>query len=322
MVRERYHATVRLGEPRRYCFRVRVLVTGGGGLLARYLVAQIGADLEWVLTSRSEVQGDANVHLLDLTDTLALHRMLDAVRPEAIVNSAAEGSVDAVQVRPDDFYVLNVEVPKVLAQYCRDHAIPLVHVSSNAVFGSSPAPYDDDSPYGPVNAYGVLKCQAEEGVRQIYPEASILRPIQMYGWPRSKRRANLASAWISQLRRNESIQVVNDVISEPLWAADTADAIRRLIGEPVRGPINISGGEPTTLFEFARLVALQFGLNDTLITPVPSDSFASLAPRPSDTRFTLRRLRDEVGIDPLPVGLGLAEMRLEEVRDSVRGPSV
>ena len=315
-------AKVRRGGLRRYCFWVRVLVTGGGGLLARYLVAPSGVDREWVLTSRSPVQGDGNVELLDLTDFPALHRMLCAVRPEAIVNAAAEGSVDAVQARPDDFYRLNVEVPKALAQYCRDHGIPLVHISSNAVFGSDPAPYDDDSRHGPVNAYGVLKCQAEEAVRQMYPEASILRPIQMYGWPRSTRRANLASAWISQLRRDQPIQVVDDVVSEPLWVGDTAEAIRRLISEPVRGPINISGGEPITLFEFARLVALQFDLDDALVAPVSSDSFTSLAPRPRDTRFTLRRLRDEIGIHPLPIRLGLAEMRLEEARDRVRGPSV
>lgn len=301
---------------------MRVLVTGGGGLLARYLVAPTGGNLEWVLTSRSEVQSDESVELLDLTDTPALHRMLDAVRPDAIVNAAAEGSVDAVQAQPDDFYALNVEVPRILAQYCRDHAIPLVHVSSNAVFGSDPSPYDDDSPYSPVNAYGELKCQAEEAVRQMYPEASILRPIQMYGWPRSKRRENLASSWISQLRRDQPIQVVDDVVSEPLWAADTAEAIRRLIGEPVSGPINISGGEAMTLFEFARVVARQFELDEALITPVLSDSFTSLAPRPSDTRFTLRRLRDKVGIEPLPVRVGLTEMRLEEARATVRGPSV
>jgi dTDP-4-dehydrorhamnose reductase len=248
--------------------------------------------------------------------------MLDAVRPDAIVNAAAEGSVDAVQARPDDFYALNVEVPKLLARYCRDREVPLVHVSSNAVFGSDPSPYDDDSPYSPVNAYGVLKCQAEEAIGQIYPDASIVRPIQMYGWPRPRRRANLASAWISQLRLDQPIQVVDDVVSEPLWAADTADAIRRLICEPVSGPTNISGGEVMTLFEFARVVAQQFELDEALITPVPSDSFTTLAPRPSDTRFTLRRLRDEVGIEPLPVRVGLTEMRLEEVRNIVRGPGV
>lgn len=315
-------AKVRCEGLQRYCFWVRVLVTGGGGLLARYLVDSTGDDLEWFSTSRSKVESDARVELLDLTDFPALSRLLNSVRPEAIVNAAAEGSVDAVQARPDVFYPLNVEVPKVLAKYCRDHELPLVHVSSNAVFGSDPGPYDDDSPFGPVNAYGLLKCQAEEAVRLVYPEASILRPIQMYGWPRSGRRPNLASAWIGQLRRHQPIKVVDDVVSEPLWAADTADAVRRLIREPVRGPVNISGGEAMTLFEFARLVAQQFELDDALIAPVPSHSFTSLAPRPSDTRFTLRRLRDEVGIHPLPTRLGLSEMRSEEVRATVRGQSV
>jgi len=262
------------------------------------------------------------VQLLDLTDFPALHRLLATLRPEAIVNAAAEGSVDAVQAQPDAFYPLNVEVPKVLAQYSRDHEIPLVHISSNAVFGSKPPPYDDASPCGPVNAYGELKRQAEEAVQRIYPEASILRPIQMYGWPRGERRANLASTWISKLRCGEPIQVVDDVVSEPLWAADTARAIRTLVTQPVRGPINISGGLPMTLFQFACLVAREFELDGALVTPVATESFTALAPRPRDTRFTLRRLHDELGVLPLAPELGLTEMRAEETPETDRNQSV
>jgi len=290
--------------------------------VARYLTRGPHADFSWILTSRSEVPGVDLCEAVDLTDVQKLRQLLQRFQPDAIVNAAGEGSVDAVQARPEKFYPLNVEVPSILASYCRDREIPFIHISSNAVFGAAPPPYDDRAPYGPVNAYGDLKRQAELRVQSAYPAATILRPIQMYGWPQTGRRANLASGWIAKLRAREPIQVVDDVVSEPLWAGDAAETIRTLIKRPIGGPVNLSGGQALTLYEFAGLVAQEFNLDSALVGPVLTDHFTTLAPRPRDTRFSLLRLRNELGISPLEPRVGLAEMVAEERRNSFQDQDV
>jgi dTDP-4-dehydrorhamnose reductase len=297
---------------------MRALVTGITGLLGRYLLEESDGSVEIHGVSRGGwpkyLSQHSIIHQLDLMDSDALLRLLEQVKPDIIVHAAAEGRVDVVERNPKEFLPLNVHVSTELASFAARRGRRYVFVSSNAVFGGKGHRYQDNSRFDPVNKYGVLKSEAENSVLRVNPEALVIRPILMYGWPFPEQRLNPVVGWIEQLRRGEQISVVDDVWTEPLAAWDCARAIWGGIDAGIVGGINVSGGVRMSLYEFAILTSSIFELDARLVTPISSDTLTAIAPRPRDTSFDLVRLTTEIGIEPEDPARGL--QRLKETEPS------
>jgi len=247
----------------------------------------------------------------DISEASIIERIRD-LRIDALIHAAAEGRVDVVEGRLDEFRSQNVFASERLATFAKSTSIPFVHISSNAVFGGRETAYDDWDAHDPINDYGRLKVEAERAVSAVNPSALILRPILMYGWAPPGARPNPVSAWIQSLRNGEPIRVVSDVYSEPLYAADCARVIWKGLEQELSGPINVSGGERLSLYSLAQEVARVFQLDPDMIVPAQSSDFPSLAPRPSSTSFTLGRVRNELGLDVMNPPEGLHDLLSQE----------
>lgn len=293
-----------------------VAITGLSGLLGRYLVQTDRAHRTIIGVSR-EAQPEVSAGVegwvtTDLAEAGAGRAALADIRPDAVIHAAGEGRVDIVEGHMDQFRGLNVDAAVEIAGYCAEQSIPLVFLSSNAVFGGrQEAPYADDSPLDPVNDYGRLKAESESAVLTADPAALVLRPLLMYGVPFPTGRSNPALHWVRELAAGREVRVVDDVRTQPLWAADCAEAIWRCIDLGLTGTLNISGGVSLTLFEFAQLTAEVFGYDVNLVVPIASSSLTALAPRPATTAFDLRRLHDDLGFTPMPPRQGLQALRHE-----------
>ena len=291
---------------------LRVILTGANGLLGRNIVSQKPQDVELLCLSRGvplSPNGHFDSHILDILDFPLLEDSLLTFQPDVVINAAAEGRVDEVQDNQDKYRKLNVELPAFLAKYAFDSGSYFIQISSNAVFGGSGLPYADLDPLTPINDYGKLKAAAEHAVIEANHEALIVRPILMYGWPYPGGRLNPAVAWVEALRSGSPVRVVNDVWTEPLAAWDCASAVWKGVELKAAGPINVSGGQRMSLFEFAHLTAQAFELDPAGIVAISSDSLSGLAPRPVDTSFDLARLRNEFELATSPPRLGLRDLR-------------
>lgn len=284
-------------------------------MLGRYLSATAPSGAVILGTSRSTwypVSPSLDIRSLDLTDEALSRALLEELEPDAIIHCAAEGSVDKVERNPTLYRALNVYLPEFLAQWTVERHARFIHLSSNAVFGETELPHDDYDPHSPMNEYGKLKAEAEDRIMAINPRTAIVRPIFLYGWNPPQARVNPAAGWISALRTGQKIRVVEDVFTQPLAAADCAELIWKLVESEFSGPINISGGTTLSLCEFALLVADVFGLDAALVERARKADFKELAPRPSKTEFTLRRLHTELTFFPLDPRGGLDAMRIVE----------
>ena len=297
---------------------MRIAITGASGLLGRYLLKTCTTDKEvFGFVHRTNLEPSQRLSgtiRVDLEDVSALEKILQ-VRPDAIIHTAGEGRVDAVEGRLSDFRRLNLEIARELASWTAAHDVPFVFLSSNAVFGGARPIYSDHSPADPINDYGLLKAEAESAVLLENPSALIVRPILMYGLPSPGGRSNPAMSWVNDLSQGKTIRVVSDVETQPLWAQDAAQSIWLALQRGITGPLNMSGDQTVTLFKFAQDVALVFDFDPTLVLEAKSSEFPSLAPRPDRTCFDLLRLKTEVGFTPQTVVEGLLRFRqeLEEV---------
>ena len=146
-----------------------------------------------------------------------------------IVNAAAHTAVDAAESEPGLVHAINAEAPGVLAREAAARGAWLVHYSTDYVFdGSGEAARDEDSPTGPLNAYGRSKLAGEQAIRASGCRHLILRT----SWVYAARGGNFARTMLRLAAEREALTVIDDQVGAPtgaeLLADVTAQALRVL----------------------------------------------------------------------------------------------
>ena len=104
---------------------MKILVTGGNGLLAWSLRRLAPADCEFTFADLPE---------LDLTKSETLIAWLDRARPDVVINTAAYNLVDRCEVERELSWAVNAQGPETLAGLCAARGCRMVHFSSDYVF--------------------------------------------------------------------------------------------------------------------------------------------------------------------------------------------
>ena len=84
----------------------------------------------------------------DICDAALVNRTIDETQPDVIVNFAAESHVDRSILSPAPVFETNLRGTFTLLEAARTHKTPrFLHVSTDEVYGSIPAPHDADENY-------------------------------------------------------------------------------------------------------------------------------------------------------------------------------
>lgn len=303
---------------------MRVLITGGTGLLGRALMATASGEHRLsILHRRNYPVGEAGVEpvVLDVLDPASLAELFETRDFDAVIHAAGVASVDAVERDFEEAWRSNVVGTQHIADLARKQGVRMVYVSSNAVFDGAAAPYREGDATNPINRYGRIKVECERLVARICPDAAIVRPILMYGWHGPEGRANPVTWLLDRLARREPTHLVTDVRENPLWSHQCAEAVWRILRLGKTGTFHIAGQDVVNRYELGQLVARVFGLDASLLHPVDSSFFPSIAPRPRNTSFLTERMQRELGLEPLSVGQGLDRMRASARPALSSGPS-
>ena len=292
---------------------MKILITGGSGLLGRYLLRTKPANNEVALTWNKNISGATDKlnlwYKLDVRDRASVFDIFELFRPDLVIHTAALGGVDfAEEGGYQETFNVNVTSTKHIIDACNGYKSKLIYISSNAVFSGSEPPYNEKSPLEPVNSYGVIKRAAERVVRDMARKWLIVRPFLLYGWPYLGGRTNWASTLASQLGK-KSYKLVNDHIWMPTYAEDVAKTIWKL-SDQYNEIYNVAAPERVTLYEFGLRICEAFNLEKRLIEPISSTYFHGIAARPKDTTYDLVKLSEQ-GIMLSYIKIGLEKMKNE-----------
>lgn len=267
----------------------RVLVTGAGGQLGRYLVPAVERSGAVVVSFGPRPHEGIDV-ALDLADDAATMAAFERARPDIVIHAAACTDVDGIEQAPERGERSNVAATRAVARAASEAGAYLLAVSTDMVFpGDGGAPYAEDAPSNPVSAYGASKLRAEEAVLTAAAGNAVARTAWLYGgagkhFPRTV---------LTVLRDRGGIDVVDDEFGSPTFAHDLARALVTLAAARGRGVFHLVNAGRASRFELARETARVAGFDPEQVRPISTAAFLARYPlparRPADS--TLRNVR-------------------------------
>lgn len=270
---------------------MRVLVTGANGQLGSELVQLYAAH------SGDEVLG-IDLPELDITSTESVAHTVSEFKPDVVINCAAWTAVDAAEENEPAAMAVNGEGPEKLAAACRVTGAWLVQLSTDYVFsGEATTPYAEDAAPDPRSAYGRTKLAGEIAVQSMLPDAHyIVRTAWLYGHQGS----NFVKTMLRLESERETIDVVDDQIGQPTYAADLAAQIVALVNaRPAAGIFHGTNSGEVSWHGFTQEIFRQIGADPARVIAVTSEQFVRPAPRPAYSVLGHRRWAE----------VGLTEMR-------------
>lgn len=254
----------------------KALVAGAHGNLARALIAAAPADCEVVPLARAA---------LDITDSLAVARVLDEIAPDLVINGAAYNLVDKAQSEPEAALRLNALGPALLAHECARRGAVLIHFSSDFVFdGAKQTPYTETDAARPLGVYGASKLAGENIVLAASPRHFAIRVCRLFGPVESgvitqKPAGNFPLLMLKLARERHSVRVVNDQIGSPSYTPDLARAVWQLLQNSEGGLFQLSNAGEISFADYARTI-FEMAKVKCEVEGVSSEEYGATARRP------------------------------------------
>ncbi len=262
---------------------MKILITGRHGQLARCL-AHVNTRHELIFLARPKI---------DLRWPEGLRDPIRAARPDIILSIAAQASVDACEADPEAALAINAEAPGVLAEMAAELDVPILHVSTDYVFGGHQAiPYRETDSPDPINVYGRTKLAGERTVAR---------------W---RRHVSLRTTWVyspfggflkiaqTQSRQRGEVKVVSDQVACPTSGLDLARSLvamaERLISADDEALYGVFHGAGATIARRSEIVRV--ALPDVPIVEMTSADFFSGAQRPLYSAIDSSKLTEIYGV--------------------------
>ena len=239
----------------------------------------LGGDVCRLLADRHEIRA-TDVDTLDVSVPGAVMRMVEQVRPDLIIHLAAWTDVDGCERDPRNAYRVNTVGAQSVALACQKAEIPLVYLSTIAVFdGDKVEPYTEFDTPNPHSVYSRSKHQGELIVQSLLRRYYIVRAGWMFGGGEHDKK--FVGKIIRAARENGELRAVNDKFGSPTYTVDLARGLDHLIETGWYGVYHMvnPGGAPSR-FEVARHILDYAGIANCHLTPVSSATFPLPAPRP------------------------------------------
>jgi len=292
--------------------RPKLIVTGMSGMLGSEMARVAGDRFEMVNVDVTE--GIDITDYRQLTDVVARH-----VDARAVVHLAAFTDVSRAYGETGDengqCYRLNVIGTRNVARICSEHALHLIHVSTDFVFdGSKEGAYSEQDEPNPIEWYGRTKLEGEEAVRTARSWTIVRIAFPYVAGPAS--RPDLVRKIHGKLAGGQKVHLFTDQTVTPTFAPDIVKGTMLLTKlRPATELFHIVGSTALSPFELGLKVADVFGLDGDLVRPTSLAEYLEKDPRPRQRSLRMSNAKwtefaAEHGLTrPLTIDEGLARVR-------------
>ena len=263
---------------------MKILITGANGMLAKSVRKRLEKGNELICTDVAD---------LDITDEKAVMEFVTNAKPDYIINCAAYTAVDKAEEAGEIVRKINADGPKNLAIAAKTVDAPLVHISTDYVFGGDldiEEEYKEEDEKHPVTAYGITKLEGEEKIKENTDKYYIFRTAWLYGDGNNFVRTMLKLGEIK-----DEINVVADQHGSPTYAEDLANIIGEAIEKKIPYGIYHATNEGfTTWYDFTKAIFEYAGII-CQVNPVTTEKYIEMmkitqAKRPKNSQMSKEKL--------------------------------
>ncbi|MDA8862063.1 dTDP-4-dehydrorhamnose reductase [Gammaproteobacteria bacterium] len=280
---------------------MKVLITGKDG--------QLGMSLQKLAFKESEHTNHKNKSKfvfigredLDLDSKANIEKYFKKNKFDIIINCAAYTAVDKAESEIKKAYQVNDLAVKQLAQTCKQKSMKFIHISTDYVFdGTGTKPHMESGVTNPINIYGKSKLSGERGVLKIMKKNAL---IIRTSWVYSEFGNNFVKNIIKLGHQRNELNIVNDQIGSPTYAADLASAITQIISNKKfkffdfnSRIYNYSNAGNASWYQFAYEIFNVMKI-DCKVNPINSESYPTPAKRPKYTVLNASLGSNEFGLE-------------------------
>lgn len=249
-----------------------ILVAGGMGKLGSAL-GRLGAN--------ALGRGAMNIMQAD-----SIHAAFSKHDPDVVINCTAYTNVDQAETDAENVIALNHTAAKLLAEICAANDIPILHISTDCVFGDGDpsSPVTETSLTAPLSVYGKSKRDGEMAVQA----AGGVHCIARVSWLFNDGPDSFIGKMLDISEGRHTMQIVDDAYGRPTEVNALAMQLIALAERLHRGDqtptiLHLGPADPVSRFAWAEAIfaaSAALGGPSPDLTPCSSDQFRELARRP------------------------------------------
>lgn len=256
---------------------MKVLLTGASGQLGQALRRCVPLAVELHAVDRTQ---------LDISDAAQVNSLVNALRPQLIINAAAYTAVDKAESDEAAATRGNVDGPRNLANAIRDmDQARLLQVSTDFVFdGRSSSPYRPQDATNPLSVYGKTKLAGEQAVLStLGARAAIIRTAWVY----AAQGRNFLRTMLRLMNERGAVRVVTDQVGTPTAAHSLAQVLWQFALRPdLNGIYHWTDAGVASWYDFAVIIAeearsLGVLTREASIAPIATHEYPTPAKRPA-----------------------------------------
>jgi dTDP-4-dehydrorhamnose reductase len=273
----------------------RVVIVGVGG--------QLGSDLRERLLTRPDQYEVVGVDLpdFDVCKHDLVRQRLTEIKPSAVVNMAAFHRVDDCEDNARLAFEVNAIAVYNLAKVCGSLDVPLVHFSTDYVYGGDRTrarPLAESDAPAPTSVYGASKLAGEHVVRSTWHKHFIVRTSGLYGRNQSQMKGgNFVEIMLRLAASGKPLRVVDDQRLGPTSTFELAQRVEALLSTEAYGLYHVTAGGDCSWYEFAQAIFELAGLHPE-VSPTSTEAYGAKADRPRYSVLDNKAARD-LGLAPM-----------------------
>ncbi len=237
-----------------------------------------------------------------------LHELLDPLKINSIINTIAYTNVDKAEEEKELCEMVNAKSVKILAEYCHERDIPLIHYSTDFVFdGTKPKPYIETDTPNPISHYGKTKLLGDQYIERCHDKYLIFRVSWVYCILCD---GNFVRKILKAAKVNKELSIVDDQIGGLSSAHDIAALTCAIIKElkmvnekNLWGLYNMSPKKFVSRFDAAKTMLKMAKkhsvqkLEKVVLRKSKTDNQNAKAKRPLNSRLDSSKLKQTFGIE-------------------------
>jgi dTDP-4-dehydrorhamnose reductase len=295
---------------------MKVLITGASGLYGSKLTQLIQEEHQVYAAYGKNKPAYGNPIQFDVSNKIQVENAFKKADPDVVVHAASLTNVDTCETDKSLAWKINVEGTRNIAEAAKAYDAFLFYVSTDYIFNGEKGNYIETDKPDPINYYGLTKLKAENIVHDTVNQYCIARTSVLYGASPTAGKINFALWLINKLRKKETVKILTDQTNSPTLNTNLAEMTREIIQRKKTGIYHLSGDTQISRYDFAKMIAVTFGLNLALITPLSSSEFPWIAKRPKDSSLNTTKAKNALTKKPLPVEEALPQLKIEMLNSS------